>query len=238
MLPAAPVPVSHPCVCVCVCCPCTRWSSISWPGSVVCSLWEGWAPEWGWRPNKTYNLVDFVKLSKLGAILTKYVPGRTFHLSGCWPTQPQVYSCPEPGERWCTGYTLSLPSSQLRLCGISLLVFFLWFPGSGRGKKEQYNFVKGHLTIFFSAPFPTCVMISWAKIFLPSVIIMLVNLLKRFMVNISCADLTKRCTCRDLGCYFVLPEDGITEDGARESNWCGLNGSEWFELQLLLVLST
>lgn len=46
MLPAAPASVSHPCACVCVCSPCTRWSSISWPRSVVSSLWEGWAPEW------------------------------------------------------------------------------------------------------------------------------------------------------------------------------------------------
>lgn len=44
-LPAAPEKAFRTCVCVCVCCPGTLWSSISWRGSAVGSLWEGWAPE-------------------------------------------------------------------------------------------------------------------------------------------------------------------------------------------------
>lgn len=66
---------------------------------------------------------------------------------------------------------------------------------------------------------------------------MLVNLLKIARGNISCADLTKRGTCRDLGHYFALPEDRVAEDGAGDPQWCGLDGSERFQLQLLLFLS-
>lgn len=67
---------------------------------------------------------------------------------------------------------------------------------------------------------------------------MLVNLLKNAIVKISCVDLTKRGSFRDLACYFVLPEDRIAEDRASDSNWCGFDGSECFKLQLLLFLST
>lgn len=48
----------------------------------------------------------------------------------------------------------------------------------------------------------------------------------------------KRGHRRDLGCYFVLPEDRIAEGGAGDSDGCRFDGSECFKLQLLLVLST
>lgn len=129
----------------------------------------------------------------MGAVLAKYLPGRTFHLSVCWPTQRQVYSCPEPGERWCRGYTQSLPSSPLRLCGISLLVFSLCFLGSARGEKKNvpHYCVTKHLTISFSTTFLTCVTISWDKTLFPLFIIMLVNLLKDVTINMSCAYVAK-----------------------------------------------
>lgn len=66
---------------------------------------------------------------------------------------------------------------------------------------------------------------------------MLVNLLKNARGNISCAYLTQRDACGDLGRHFVLPEDGIAEDGAGDPHWCGLDGSERFQLQLLLFLN-
>lgn len=168
----------------------------------------------------------------MGAVLAKYLPGRTFHLSVCWPTQRQVYSCPEPGERWCRGYTQSLPCSPLRLCGISLLVFSLYFLGSARGEKKNYPHycVTKHLTISFSTTFLTCVKISWDKTLFPLFIIMLVNLLKDVTINMSCAYVAKRDSCRDLGGCIVLPDDRITEERAGDSDGCRFDGSERFQL--------
>lgn len=41
-----------------------------------------------------------------------------------------------------------------------------------------------------------------------------------------------------VGLLSVLPEDWIIENGARDSTGCCLDGSECFEVTLLLLLST
>ncbi len=51
------------------------------------------------------------------------------------------------------------------------------------------------------------------------------------MSSLRCTALTKQVT-------FVLPEDWVVENRAGDSTGCCLDGSESFELPLLLLLST
>lgn len=92
--------------------------------------------------------------------------------------------------------------------------------------------------------FLTCARISRAKTLFPCSIIMLMNLLKskdkQWSPDVNSGMLNMwHPSCSELGCAFsFLPEVWVAEHGAGDSTGRCLDGSECFELPLLLLLST
>lgn len=138
--------------------------------------------------------------------MSHYWPGSIFHLSVCWLAQPQACSSPEPGERWCRGYTRSLPSPPQKLCDTSPPASSLCSPASKHKTSSSYLFTVyldccWHLYLLLTCFFFTCVIISLAKTLFPCSIIMLMNLLKNKDKN---HHLTWTFLCTHLSCCCEL----------------------------------
>lgn len=89
--------------------------------------------------------------------MSHYWPGSIFHLSVCWLAQRQACSSPEPGERWCRGYTRSLPSPPQKLCDTSPPASSLCSPASKHKTSSSYLF-----TVYLDCCWHLCyLLLNW-----------------------------------------------------------------------------